>query len=39
LKGLLGSDFAGKAPAALVDKERAKLAAYEETAVKIKAQL
>jgi valyl-tRNA synthetase len=39
LKGLLGSDFASKAPAALVDKERAKLAAFEETAAKIKAQL
>jgi len=39
LKGLLGSDFANKAPAALVDKERAKLAAYEETVAKIKAQL
>ena len=39
LKALLSSDFAGKAPAALVDKERAKLAAFEETAAKIKAQL
>jgi valyl-tRNA synthetase len=39
LKGLLGSDFANKAPAALVDKERAKLAAFEETAAKIKTQL
>ncbi len=39
LKGLLGSDFASKAPAALVDKERAKLTAFEETAAKIKAQL
>ncbi len=39
LKSLLGSDFASKAPAALVDKERAKLAAFEETAAKIKAQM
>jgi valyl-tRNA synthetase len=39
LKALLSSDFAGKAPAALVDKERAKLAAFEETAAKIKAQM
>ncbi len=39
LQGLLGSDFARKAPPALVEKERAKLAAFEETAAKIKAQL
>jgi len=39
LRGLLSSDFASKAPAALVEKERAKLAAFEETAAKIKAQL
>lgn len=39
LQGLLGSDFARKAPPALVEKERAKLAAFEETAAKIKSQL
>jgi valyl-tRNA synthetase len=39
LKALLSSDFAAKAPAALVDKERAKLAAFEETAAKIKTQM
>jgi valyl-tRNA synthetase len=39
LETLLGSDFANKAPAAVVDKEREKLAAYKETAEKIKAQL
>jgi valyl-tRNA synthetase len=39
LKKLLSSDFASKAPAALVEKERAKLAAFEDTAKKIKAQL
>jgi valyl-tRNA synthetase len=39
LKSLLSSDFAGKAPAALVEKERSKLAAFEETAAKIKAQM
>jgi valyl-tRNA synthetase len=39
LEKLLGSDFAGKAPAAVVQKERAKLAAYQETAEKIRAQL
>ncbi len=39
LKGLLASDFAKKAPSALVEKERAKLTAFEETAEKIKAQL
>jgi valyl-tRNA synthetase len=32
-------DFANKAPAALVQKERDKLAGYKETAGKIKAQL
>jgi valyl-tRNA synthetase len=39
LEKLLGSDFANKAPAAVVQKEREKLAAYKETAVKIKGQL
>jgi valyl-tRNA synthetase len=39
LEKLLGSDFANKAPAALVQKERDKLAGYRETADKIKAQL
>jgi valyl-tRNA synthetase len=39
LEKLLGSDFANKAPAALVQKEREKLAIYKETAEKIKAQL
>jgi valyl-tRNA synthetase len=39
LEKLLASDFAVKAPPALVQKERDKLAAYRETAEKIKAQL
>jgi valyl-tRNA synthetase len=39
LEKLLASDFAGKAPAPVVQKEREKLAAYKETAEKIKAQL
>jgi valyl-tRNA synthetase len=39
LEKLLGSDFASKAPAPVVQKERDKLAAYKETAEKIKAQL
>jgi len=39
LEKLLGSDFANKAPAAVVQKERDKLAGYKETAEKIKAQL
>ena len=39
LEKLLSSDFANKAPAALVQKEREKLAAYKDTAEKIKAQL
>jgi valyl-tRNA synthetase len=39
LEKLLGSDFTNKAPMAVVAKEREKLAAYEETAGKIKAQL
>lgn len=39
LEKLLASEFALKAPAALVQKEREKLAAYRETAEKIGAQL
>jgi valyl-tRNA synthetase len=39
LEKLLGGDFANKAPAQVVQKEREKLAAYKETADKIKAQL
>ena len=39
LEKLLSSDFASKAPAAVVGKEREKLSAFKETAEKIKAQL
>jgi valyl-tRNA synthetase len=39
LEKLLAGDFAGKAPAPVVQKERGKLAAYQETAMKIQAQL
>ena len=39
LEKLLSGDFANKAPAALVQKERDKLAAYKDTAAKLKAQL
>jgi len=39
LEKLLAGDFARKAPAALVQKERDKLSAYRETSDKIKAQL
>jgi valyl-tRNA synthetase len=39
LEKLLASDFANKAPAALVQKERDKLDGYKDTAQKIKAQL
>ena len=39
LEKLLSSDFANKAPAALIAKEREKLAGYKDTAEKIKAQL
>jgi valyl-tRNA synthetase len=39
LEKLLSSDFARKAPEAVVSKEREKLAAYKETAEKIRAQL
>jgi valyl-tRNA synthetase len=39
LENLLGGDFANKAPAALVQKERDKLNAYKDTAEKIRSQL
>jgi len=39
LENLLGGSFAEKAPAQIVQKEREKLAAYQETAAKIQAQL
>jgi len=39
LEKLLAGDFAKKAPAALVQKEREKLESYKDTAKKIKAQL
>ncbi len=39
LKNLLASPFAEKAPAAVVDKERQKLATYEETASRLREQL
>ena len=39
LETLLAGEFAKKAPAALVQKERDKLAGYKETAEKIQAQL
>ena len=39
LEKLLAGDFTNKAPAALVQKERDKLAGYKETAEKIRAQL
>jgi valyl-tRNA synthetase len=39
LEKLLGSDFAAKAPAAVVEKERERLAALVETAEKMRAQL
>ena len=39
LEKLLSSDFASKAPAPVVAKEREKLAGYKETAAKIQAQL
>jgi valyl-tRNA synthetase len=39
LEGLLSSPFAQKAPPAVVDKERQKLATYQETAGKLRAQL
>jgi valyl-tRNA synthetase len=39
LEKLLGGDFANKAPAPVVAKEREKLAAFKETAAKIRTQL
>ena len=39
LEKLLGSDFANKAPAAVVQKERDRLAGFKETAKKLMAQL
>jgi valyl-tRNA synthetase len=39
LEKLLSSDFANKAPAPVVQKEREKLAGYQQTAEKIRAQL
>jgi valyl-tRNA synthetase len=39
LEKLLGSDFVNKAPAAVVQKERERLAAYKETAGKLETQL
>ena len=39
LEELLGGSFAGKAPAAVVQKERNKLAGYQETAARLRAQL
>jgi len=39
LEGLLSSSFAQKAPAAVVDKERQKLATYQDTVAKFKTQL
>jgi valyl-tRNA synthetase len=39
LEKLLGSDFANKAPAPVVQKERERLAAFKETAGKLRAQL
>ena len=38
-EALLGSDFANKAPATVVEKERAKLAALKESRGKITGQL
>jgi valyl-tRNA synthetase len=39
LTGLLASPFAQKAPAAVVDKERQKLAGYQDTAASLREQL
>jgi valyl-tRNA synthetase len=39
LEGLLASDFANKAPAVVVEKERIKLAEYKESLLKLKKQL
>jgi valyl-tRNA synthetase len=39
LEKLLGSDFANKAPAQVIQRERAKLAAFQDTADKLRTQL
>ncbi len=39
LENLLGSDFASKAPARVVEKERQRLEEFQQTAAKLKAQL
>src|SRR5450759_72592 len=39
LEGLLGSSFVDKAPAAVVEKERQRLATFQETAKKLKEQI
>jgi len=39
LEKLLGSDFADKAPAQVVQRERARLAAFQDTAAKLRSQL
>ncbi len=39
LEKLLGSDFANKAPAQVIQRERAKLAAFQDTAGKLRTQL
>jgi valyl-tRNA synthetase len=39
LENLLSSDFANRAPAAVVEKERGRLAVFRETAGKIRSQL
>jgi valyl-tRNA synthetase len=39
VEALLASDFGSKAPAAVVEKERARLAALKETRVKLEEQL
>jgi valyl-tRNA synthetase len=39
LEALLSSDFGNKAPAQVVEKERARLAAFKETAAKLTQQL
>jgi valyl-tRNA synthetase len=38
LQNLLGSDFANKAPAQVVERERAKLASFQDTAGKLRSQ-
>lgn len=39
LETFLGSDFASKAPARVVEKERQRLEEFQQTAAKLKAQL